>query len=48
MKKYIQPQIEITELEAHKVIMASLTLGDDITTGTVPADASELHNFFED
>lgn len=49
-KTYIQPQVEITELEAHNVIMASLSLGEDITSGTVSADAPELHDwsFFED
>jgi len=47
MKKYIQPQIEITELETHKVIMASIAIGDDITSGTVGADATEFHWDFE-
>lgn len=44
-KNYIQPMIEVTEIESNGVVMTSLSFGDDITTGTTPADAPALQNW---
>lgn len=48
-KKYIQPMVEVCEVESNAIVMTSLSFGEDLTSGTTPADAPDFQdwNFFE-